>query len=129
MKPPHARKPRPVPPGGQITDPLEMSKLVHGDKEPWELLGHPEHGDKHDINPTLQEWADARRRVQEDGPFRSGTVDEHISSYASVNAWRRRQHERLRFLLLGDYLAGQALEAALKLKLNHEGREWRNRSK
>ena len=89
-------KPYPEPAGGQISDRLQMMKLVHGEREPWEALGHPEHGDKHNKNPTPQEWADARKRVEESAPPQTGTIEEHVWCYASIDAWRRRQHERLR---------------------------------
>ena len=127
MKPPHARKPRPLPAGGRISERTEMMRLVHGDEEAWECIGHPEIGGKAKVTPA--EYERARLRMLKEAPItnRTGTFDEHVWSDASVDAWRRGQHERLRFLLLNDLLAGEALEAGTKLKRDHEAREWRHK--
>lgn len=47
-------------------------------------------------------------------------------AYAEIRRWRKLQHERTRYLLLHDLLAGEALEEAQKMKRQHERYEWRS---
>ena len=123
MRPP--RKRPGVPPDGLITDKHQMHQLVNGTADFSKLdpeLSGP------DFDPTAEEYERARKRVLREGPSVTRipyNFDEEVWSYASIDRWRRLQHERLRWLLLSNRLEGEALEAAQRLKRQHEQREWR----
>ena len=106
------RRPQPAASEGLITDRRALTKLLHGDEELWEKLGHPEFGGKAKITPA--EYEQAKLRVLKEAPLSTrSNLDEHTWAHASADAWMRRQDERTRFLLRGDYLAGAALATAL----------------
>lgn len=117
---------RPYPaPEGLVTDKHVMHKLVNGTADFSEF--NPELSGP-DFNPTAEEYERARKRVLREGSTSTRipyNFDEEVWSYASIDHWRRLLHERLRWLLLSGRLGGEALEAAQRLKRQHEQREWR----
>jgi len=99
-------------------------RLIGGSSGEWEQL-NPDLARSHP-KPTLSEYEAARRREIKDSHAGSQApydFDEYVATDASYDAWRRRQHERLRWLLLNGLLSGEALEAGTKMK---KAREWRH---
>jgi hypothetical protein len=84
-----------------------------------------------DHNPSVSDMRRATEMVtkeQERGlttRIPRDSLDQEIYLVAQIFRWKSLQHGRLRFLLLNNLLAGEALEAGLKLKRTYEKEEWR----
>ena len=121
MKPPHARKPRPVPPGGQFTDRQTARSLGSGSGYLHPEAAHEQR--RFGQLPWVKEFW--KNHAPELVDFDLRASDDEDVAYAEIRRWRKRQHDRARYLLLHDLLAGEALESIQKLKRQHERYEWR----
>jgi hypothetical protein len=125
MKAPRRKPPDAL--AGAITDEREFKRLLHAKGAEWETLA-PELA-RPWPKPTPEEYENARRRELEDSHAATHIPYdflEEVAMSSKVDAWRRREHERVRFLLLNDMVAGDAREVALRLKRELENREWRH---
>jgi hypothetical protein len=108
-------RPRPVPPPeGAITDKRLLTSMIYGKWAGWEQL-NPDLG-RAWPKPTAAEYERAKRREINDShaqTVRPYNFDEEVAVMAQVEAWQRRQLERLMFLLEGGYLDGPALGGGL----------------
>ena len=115
---PH-RLPPPTPKGA-IADPKVASSLVSG-------FGYlnpdaPHEQRRYGLLPWAQDFWE--KHAPELADFRCRAIEDRDAAYAEIRRWRKLQHERTRYLLLNDLLAGDALEATQKLKRQHERYEW-----
>ena len=105
--------PGPDDPPGEITDRGTVRKLLMGEKDWWEAQA-PELAERQP-EPSPAELAQARDRatLHLNNPDVSEVGE--INLLARLASRRRREGERLRFLLDGGFLAGDALwEAAAR---------------
>jgi hypothetical protein len=126
MKPPQPRTPQPVSPGEKISDKRLLTSMIFGTWSGWEQL-NPDLG-RAWPKPTAAEYERAKRREINDSHAKTDSPYnflEEVAVMAKVDAWQRRQHERLMFLLEGGYLAGPAPEEAALLKREYETGERR----
>jgi hypothetical protein len=118
VKPPQPRNPPPA--GDRISDAKGLLSFIANSPR-WKELA-PELARDYP-KPTPQEYERARQRELKDSHLGSHFPDDFLEEVAmdsKYEATQRRQLERLRFLLEGNYLAGPALEETVFLKREYE---------
>ena len=116
---PH-RLPPPTPKGA-IADPKVASSLVSGSG--YLNTEAPHEQRRYGKLPWVREFWE--KHAPELADFSCRANEDRDVAYAEIRRWRSLQHERTRYLLLNDLLAGEALEATQKLKRQQELYEWR----
>jgi hypothetical protein len=115
MKPPHARKP-PVLDGDRITDRSTFNSLISGSGCLNPEAPHVER--RWSKLPWVREfWQEHQPALVDD--LTHAVEDAKLQAFL-FRKWRKREHDRVRFLLLGDFLAGDALEEAHRKKRSFE---------